>query len=85
MGALTLVTLKSKLSPMRVKIVDEVPAIRLFGTDGPGGGTYGECFYLTIKDDAVFARCMFEGWSGIWELELSWLLHESEDGPTTYV
>lgn len=69
---------------MRVKIIDDVPEGRLFGDMGPGAGEVGDCFYLTIKDDHFFAHCMFDDWEGIFVLELGWLLHESEEGMTTY-
>lgn len=70
---------------MRVKIIPDVPEGRLFGKDGPGANDAGECFHLKIEDDQMFATCMFDEWPGIWVLELGWLLHEDEEGLTTYV
>lgn len=70
---------------MRVQIIPDVPEGRLFGQDGPGANDVGECYSLQIENEQIFATCIFNEWPGIWTLELGWLLHENEEGMTTYV
>lgn len=70
---------------MRVQITPEVPEGQLFGDSGPGPNDAGECYSLQIEGEHIFATCIFDEWPGIWRLELGWLLHENEEGMTTYV